>query len=132
MGAGTDAGVLAVPVTPCTEWEGHRDPNGYGRVYWEGGQVYVHRLAFKLHYGYWPENTRHKCDNPPCFNPEHLEDGTHADNMRDMVERGRHVGTLGKRQKFCRKFGHPREGKRCAECHRMEERERYNRKVGKL
>ena len=37
---------------------------------------------------------RHKCDNSRCINPDHLEIGTQADNIRDRDERGRN-GTLG-------------------------------------
>lgn len=33
---------------------------------------------------------RHKCDNSICCNPHHLEVGTHADNVDDMVSRDRH------------------------------------------
>ncbi len=32
---------------------------------------------------------RHTCDNRKCINPDHLLEGTHQDNVQDMVDRCR-------------------------------------------
>lgn len=88
----------AVPkkiVGDCWEWGGPRSNgpsrSGYGRMYVGKQYVLVHRLAYRLHWGHWPENALHRCDNPPCINAElHLFDGTLTDNNRDMAAKGRH------------------------------------------
>ena len=49
----------------------------------------AHRVAFYLTRGYWPINTRHTCDTPLCCNPDHLIEGTQADNIHDCITRGR-------------------------------------------
>jgi len=71
----------------CWEWAGSRTQGGYGRL----GGVKTHRLAYEAWVGPIGEGlvVRHKCDNPPCINPEHLETGTHKDNMQDMYARNR-------------------------------------------
>ena len=65
--------------------------NGYGRIKVRGRRVLVHRLAYELTYGEVPEGMKvlHRCDNPPCWRPDHLYAGTSADNMRDRSVRGR-------------------------------------------
>jgi hypothetical protein len=69
----------------------------YGRLDAFGVQgAYAHRVAYYI-YKEGDFNLRktagsvlrHTCDNPLCCNPAHLVPGTHEDNMRDMVERGR-------------------------------------------
>lgn len=77
----------------CWLWTG-RLRNGYGAIMLNGRWVGAHRVAFALHRSIpLPDRStlvRHTCDNPPCCNPRHLRPGTHQDNQRDAVRRGRH------------------------------------------
>lgn len=78
----------------CILHQGTLDSKGYGRVRVEGKPTTAHRAAYCAAKGIRPVDikglvVRHKCDNPPCVNPEHLEVGTYQDNSNDMVVRGR-------------------------------------------
>jgi hypothetical protein len=76
----------------CWPWLAYKGKGGYGRCGGFEPEVLAHRIAWILANGpLEPGNDiRHKtCDNPPCCNPAHLEPGTHAQNMADMVSRGR-------------------------------------------
>lgn len=89
-----------VVITPsgCWEWPGRRDRKlGYAQV----GSKKGHRLAYELFNGPIPPGLHvcHKCDNPPCMNPEHLFAGTAKDNMQDKVKKGR-----GRRRGFSTKL----------------------------
>jgi hypothetical protein len=56
------------------------------------------RTAYEMFIGPIPRGllVRHTCDNTICVNPSHLLTGTHVDNARDMVERGRAAWQKGK------------------------------------
>jgi len=73
----------------CWEWLGARVSSGYGSY----KDKPVHRLAYELMVGPIPDGLVmcHRCDNPPCCNPDHLFPGTQADNSADSVAKGRHM-----------------------------------------
>lgn len=75
----------------CWLWMAARGPHHYGMLGKSQQEKYAHRLSWHLHNGPIPEGliVRHKCDNPPCVRPDHLELGTHRDNMLDAFKRGR-------------------------------------------
>jgi hypothetical protein len=72
--------------TNCHLWTGI-EKNGHG-AYSKG---MAHRLLWIHLNGKIPDGylVRHKCDNGICVNIEHLELGTHKDNVNDMIQRGR-------------------------------------------
>jgi hypothetical protein len=71
----------------CWLYQGSLTTGGYGQFWWKGKNNRAHRVSFQLAYGDIHEYAivRHKCHTPRCVNPKHLEIGTHADNMWDMV-----------------------------------------------
>lgn len=74
----------------CWEWSGNRLINSYGTLIVNGRQVRAHRFSYQLAYGETHGlHVLHKCDNPPCVNPDHLFLGTDADNVHDCIAKGR-------------------------------------------
>ena len=71
--------------------------SGHLQLSWKDRMLPVHRLAYQTWCGPIPDGlvVRHRCDNPPCCNPAHLELGTVADNNRDRDERGRQRSPKG-------------------------------------
>ena len=80
-----------------------RTEGGYGKVFFKGRKIMVHRMSAHLFWGFWlSSNTKilHKCDNPPCFNPNHLFEGTDRDNVMDAIKKGNRPDLLINRR-FC-------------------------------
>lgn len=76
----------------CWLWKNSKKNWTYG-VFSNGDKmVTAHRFSWEHSNGEVKNGlfVLHKCDNPPCVNPDHLFLGTHQDNMKDMMEKGRH------------------------------------------
>jgi hypothetical protein len=110
----------------CWLWQGYRDRDGYGHHHYNGRRWRAHRLAWTLARGPIPGGLYvcHRCDNPPCVNPAHLELGTQKENIGDCLAKGRFKRAL---KTHCQR-GHPYDaantyhrpdGRRyCRECQR--------------
>jgi hypothetical protein len=89
------AKVSPEPTSGCWLWTGALGMDGYGiRVHLHGEERKprrAHRASWEIFRGPIPDGlwVLHRCDNPPCVNPDHLFLGTQTDNIRDAVRKGR-------------------------------------------
>ncbi len=85
----------------CWEWTGAKR-KGYGCLR-EGGKgsrlLDAHRLSYQLFVGPIPEgyDLHHRCENPGCVRPSHLEPLA----RRDHNFRGEGIGTVNSRKTRC-------------------------------
>jgi HNH endonuclease len=81
--------------TGCWPWLGYVGNPGYGVFSPGAGQrIGAHRMSWVIHRGPIPRSkyVLHKCDNRVCVRPGHLFLGTHWDNVKDCIQKGRHRG----------------------------------------
>lgn len=89
---------IPVPETGCWLWLGTWTHFGHGRLSSNGKSPIVASRLFYEHFtGPIPDGkfVCHKCDTPPCCNPDHLFLGTHSENMNDMKRKRRSRAASG-------------------------------------
>ena len=98
------ANSVVMPESECWWWTGAKGKNRDGTLYGRLSKrvpgkrnpvtEWAHREAVKAFNKMAKIKGKvicHKCDNPLCVNPAHLEVGTQKKNIRDCVKRGRHA-----------------------------------------
>jgi hypothetical protein len=79
-------------VDACWLWRGRAQGDfGYGGMTVGEKIEYAHRVSWAIANGPIPKGllVLHRCDVPRCVKPSHLFLGTHAENMKDKVLKGR-------------------------------------------
>lgn len=71
------------PNSGCWLWIGQVDKHGYGRVTYRGVRSTAQRASFQRFKGSIPSGFQvdHKCFNPSCVNPDHLQAVTKSQNL---------------------------------------------------
>lgn len=83
------AGFKVNEYTGCWEWQGAKDPDGYGAIKWRGKKLNTHKVYWEYFGGEIPQHEDgrpydldHLCRNRICCNPRHLEPVTRTVNTK--------------------------------------------------
>jgi hypothetical protein len=70
--------------TGCWNWQGPKDPAGYGVVSRNDVRRTAHGWYYEQAHGPIPDGleAHHLCENKTCVNPDHITPVTHAENIR--------------------------------------------------
>ena len=88
----------------CWNWLASKKPNGYGKFMHKRRVLVSNRVAYCLHTGTDPFSAGsdllvcHTCNNSSCCNPSHLILGTHKENQKYKLTRGRQSHLHGENQ----------------------------------
>lgn len=82
---------VSISESGCWEYTGALDRCGYGKFKVNGRNLGAHKISYIIHKCDYDQSLciMHSCDNPRCINPDHLSPGTHAENVADMISKGR-------------------------------------------
>lgn len=85
--------------TGCWLFTGRVNNSGYASIGYGGKKYMLHRFSYMAYVGdiEGGKIIMHTCDTPRCFNPDHLQLGTHSQNVADAYRKGRKVATFRKK-----------------------------------
>lgn len=77
----------------CWDWTGHKDRKGYGQFRWLGVARWAHRVSYAMFRRplLGGLTVEHKCRNPGCCNPWHLELLTVEENCHKQASANGHA-----------------------------------------